>query len=182
MIADFFKSKVVRFLAFFLLLIIGWKIVYEQLIHPGGRLDRLVINNTVDTSEKLLHAFGYKTFDDQNETIRTVGIDGTHGLWIGDPCNGITLFSLFIAFLIPFPGPWKHKAWFIPAGVLIIHAANIVRITMLCIIVKAKPAWLDFNHTYTFQILMYAIIFLLWMWWVKRFSGLQLPKKNDKTA
>jgi len=177
--SDLLKSKVARFLAFFLLLYLAWYLLYTLVLHPWGGLDRLVINNTVDLSEGLLQLLGYETFNDNNPTMRTVGIDGTHGLWIGDPCNGLTLFALFTAFLVTFPGPWRHKAWFIPAGIAIIHAANILRIASLCIIVKNAPEWLDFNHTYTFQILMYVVIFLLWMWWVRRYSGLPVSRKKD---
>lgn len=176
--ADFLKSKAVRFLAFFLLYYVAWKVVYELFIHPWGVADHAVINNSVVISEWFLRLFGYDTFTDNNPAMRTVGIDGTHGIWIGDPCNGLTLFALFTAFLLAFPGSWKTKAWFIPAGIVIIHFANVLRITALCIIVEVAPEWLDFNHTYTFQILMYAIIFALWMWWIRRYSGLTPPKKT----
>lgn len=171
---EIFKSKVVRFLAFFLGLYLGWYLLYEWVIHPWGSLDTAVINNTSNLAEKMLRLFGYATFNDHNPTVRTIGVDGTHGLWIGDPCNGLTLFALFSCFVIAYPGTWKHKAWFIPSGILLIHAANILRVTGLCIIVEEAPEWLNFNHTYTFQILMYALIFGMWMYWVRRFA-------NDKT-
>ncbi|TND06487.1 MAG: Transmembrane exosortase (ExosortaseEpsH) [Bacteroidetes bacterium] len=167
---DFFKSKVVIFLAFFLGLYLGWYLLYEWVLHPWGRLDQFVINNTATLAEKLLQVFGYDTFSDNNPTVRTIGVDGTHGLWIGDPCNGLTLFALFSTFILAYPGSWKHKAWFIPSGILLIHAANILRVTGLCIIVEVSPEWLNFNHTYTFQILMYVLIFALWMLWVKKFT------------
>lgn len=40
---------------------------------------------------------GFPVFAGNNPTIRTIGIDGTNGLWIGDPCNGLSLFALFIS-------------------------------------------------------------------------------------
>jgi exosortase family protein XrtF len=114
---------------------------------------------------------GYESFISDNATIRTVGIDGTHGLWIGDPCNGLTLFALFAIFIVAYPGPWKHKLWFIPVGITVIHFLNVMRITALCIIVMKRPEWLDFNHTYTFQLLMYGFIFGLWWIWIQKLSS-----------
>ncbi|MGL4598180.1 MAG: exosortase X [Bacteroidia bacterium] len=172
------ERKLLRFLLFFILIYLGWYIIYELFIHPWGKLDMLVINDTVAHTQQLLHLFGYDVFVSNNETVRTVGIDGTHGLWIGDPCNGLTLFALFLSFIVAFPGAWKHKAWFIPTGILLIHLLNIIRVTCLCMIVKYNPTWLEFNHTYLFQLLMYGFIFLLWMIWIKRYSGLQMRKSS----
>jgi exosortase family protein XrtF len=162
--------KLVRFLLIFFALYFGWTILYDQLINPWGKLDTWVINASSSGSIWLLKLLGYNTFIGPSETIRTIGIDGTHGLWIGDPCNGITLFALFTSFIIAFPGQWKHKLWFIPAGILFIHFMNVIRITALCVIVLYRPDWLMFNHTYLFQILMYLFIFGLWWIWISRFS------------
>jgi exosortase family protein XrtF len=170
--------SILRFIGVFLALYLGWVMLYEWLIHPWGKLDRLVINDTSLWSVWLLEVFGYPTFLEDNATIRTIGIDGTHGLWIGDPCDGIALFALFVFFIVAYPGRWLHKLWFIPAGITLIHFLNIIRITLLCIILKAHPDWLEFNHTYLFQVLMYGFVFLLWFAWIRWFS--KIPK--EKTA
>ena len=167
----FLKNPIVRFLVTFGFFYLTWFLIYELLIHPWGRLDSSVINNSIFFSSHLLELFGYTVFTSHSETMRTLGIDGTHGLWIGDPCNGIALFSLFTFFIIAYRGNWKKKMWYIPVGILSIHFMNIIRITALCIIVYKKPEWLEFNHTYLFQILMYLFIFLLWIIWVKKFSS-----------
>lgn len=175
---DFRENKIVRFLALFLGLYTLWMIVYHYKIHPWGKLDMLVINDSSLWSLWLLETLGFDTFQGTSETIRTIGIQGTHGLWIGDPCNGLTLFALFSLFIIAYPGKWKHKAWYIPLGIALIHTLNIIRITALCIITLKWPASLDFNHTYLFQVLMYGFIFLLWYIWIKKFS----PKPADVNA
>jgi exosortase/archaeosortase family protein len=73
----------------------------------------------------------------------------------------------FALFVIAFPGSVKKKLWFIPLGIVIIHFANVLRVIGLAAINYVAPQYLEFNHTYTFTILVYGIIFLLWMWWVK---------------
>lgn len=166
-------KRILRFIVVFLGLFLGWMTLYYLVLNPWGKLDQLVINDASLWALFFLDKLGFKTFMGTNPTIRTIGIDGTHGLWIGDPCNGITLFALFVFFIIAFPGSWKHKLWFIPAGITVIHAMNIIRITVLCIIVLKHPQWLEFNHTYLFQVLMYGVVFLLWYIWIRRFSNLR---------
>lgn len=164
------EKRILRFLALFIGLYAGWMMLYHWVIHPWGKLDTLVINDSSLWALWVLDTLGFSTFQGNHETIRTIGIAGTHGLWIGDPCNGLTLFALFSLFILAYPGKWKHKAWFIPAGIVLIHTLNILRIVALCIITQKAPDWLNFNHTYLFQILMYGFIFLLWYIWIKKFS------------
>ncbi|HET6990747.1 MAG TPA: archaeosortase/exosortase family protein [Bacteroidia bacterium] len=165
------------FIGFFLGIYLGWMMLYEWVLHPWGKLDTLVINDSSNWALFILKKLNFPIFEGNNPTIRTIGIDGTHGLWIGDPCNGLTLFALFTSFILAYPGSWKHKLWFIPLGISLIHTMNIIRLTSLCIIVLKKPEWLEFNHTYLFQVLMYGFIFLLWYIWIKKFS--EKPKSNS---
>ena len=72
------------------------------------------------------------------ENIRTIGVQGGHLLWIGDPCNGVGLFAVYLIFLLAYPGPWKHKLWFAALGLLSIHLINALRIAALCIIVTSR--------------------------------------------
>ena len=98
-------------------------------------------------------------------------IDSFHrGVWVGDNCNGFKLFSIFSIFIIAYPANWKSKLWYVPVGILIVHLANIFRIMALVLINDSNPAYLDFNHDYTFTIFVYSIIFALWYYWLKKFS------------
>jgi exosortase family protein XrtF len=175
------RHPLARFLLLFIFLYTAWYLLYELYLNPKGGMDRFVINSSVWASEHVLKLIGYVTFTTHSETIRTVGIDGTTGLWIGDPCDGLTLFALFTAFILSFPGPWKHKVWFIPCGVLAIFMINVLRIAGLCMVVKYKPALLDLNHDYVFKILVYAFIFGLWMLWVNRFSSIRSSLSTNES-
>ena len=95
------------------------------------------------------------------------------GLRNRDPCGGVVLFALYALFLIAFPGPWRHKVWFIPAGIAVLHAVNVARVIALLFVQYATPDWLQFNHDYTFTVLIYTIIFGLWYAWIRWFV---LPK------
>lgn len=171
-----FSDPLPRFLVTALLLYTGWYCAYEFWIHPTQSLDGLVVQNTINISKKILEGFGYSV--SQPET-RLLKIEGTGGVFVSDSCNGIPLFVLFSIFIIAFPGPWKKKIIFIPAGIVLIHAANIARVVALAMIQHKNREWVEFNHTYTFTILMYAFIFIMWMLWVKKFSGISF--NTDKT-
>ena len=150
-----------------------WLLLYHFLLASHTLLDRFVIDNLIDIASTGLRVIGYELIPNpaENEPIRTIGIDGTHGLWVGDPCNGLTLFAVFLSFMLAIPGKFLPKIWFIPLGLLCIHLANATRIMLLTIIVEIDYNYLDFNHNYTFTIFVYGIIIGLWWWYIKKLSG-----------
>lgn len=168
MILKFLKNPIIRFLLTLLLLYLAWFVIYNLWLHPKETLDFFVINITIVISKFLLESMGYNVF---TGIERVIGVDGTGGLWIGDNCNGISLFGLFSGFIIAYPGKWWKKLIYIPIGIILIEQANVIRVVSLAILDTHSRAWTEFNHTYTFTILVYGFIFLLWMIWVNKFSS-----------
>ncbi len=148
-------------------LFIGWLALYTFYIHPNGTLDRFAVDLLIREGTWVLDAIGYDTIQEDLEgDVRTLGIDGSFGVWVGDPCNGVEVIALFIGFLIAFPAKKKHLWWFIPTGVIAIHHLNLLRVIVLAIIQSKAPEYLDFNHTYTFTILIYGFVAALWYIWI----------------
>ena len=169
-------NEVIWFLVKAAGMLLAWYLVYEFVLNPTEIIDLPMIKHLIWASSLFLSLFGYHVIDRVFEDMRTMGIDGTNGVWIGDACNGITLFAVFAIIIIALPGPVKTKLWYIPMGILVIHLSNIIRITALSIIVFYKPDILEFNHNYTFQLIEYTIMFLLWIRWVNKYSGLSLKR------
>lgn len=164
-VIEFLKKPVYNFIFKALGLYILWYIVYELWLHPMGKLDLWVIKNTLRLSAFSLKGFGFHIFTGSD---RLIGIDGTNGLWMGDNCDSIELCALFAGFIIAFRGAWLKKLWFIPLGMGLIFLLNVLRVDFLAIIQKyLSPKWLEFNHTYTFTIIVDAFIFMLWIYWVR---------------
>ena len=155
----------VRFLIYAALLYLLWFLVYDLGIKPYTRFDLMVTLNMIYVSDFLLSLMGYDVVTEN----RTITLLGTVGLFVGAACNGVPLFALFSGFIIAFPGSIARKLYFIPIVILLIHALNIIRVTALCLIQLAAPHLLEFNHTYTFTILIYGFIFFLWMVWVNSY-------------
>jgi exosortase family protein XrtF len=163
----FLKNPVVRFLLIVFALYLLWYLVYNLWLHPAEQVDLFVIDLTVSMSKWILETMGYLVYTGAD---RLIGIDGASGLWIGDSCNGIALFSLFACFVIAYKGKIKYKLLYIPAGIVCIQLLNVLRVVVLAILDTHSRAWTEFNHTYTFTIVIYGFIFWLWMTWVNRFA------------
>ena len=145
--------------------------LYEFIIKRNTRGDQLFIREIINLCRWILDALSFKTFASKDvNDMQVFGIDGSNGVWIGGPCNGITLLFLFAIFIIAYPGNIKNKLWYLPLGMLIVYSINILRIIALALIAFYYPQYLDFNHTYTFTFIAYSAVFALWMLWVNKFS------------
>lgn len=165
---------VYRFLTLFGLLSLIWYFLYTYLLQPYTSLDESTIRLTTWFSSGILDALGHTTFVNGRE----LRIAGTSGLWIGDNCNAVVLFALFTGFIISFPGDLRSKTWYIPLGLAVIFILNCIRMAALAIIDTYSREWTEFNHTYTFTIVIYGAIFYMWMIWVNNFSEVKKLKNE----
>ena len=121
-------------------------------------------------------------------------IDSKEGLArvvIAPECASLKQWMHWLFLMILFPGPWKHKLWYIPAGLVIIEWTNVVRI---CGILLMQIAWPDIHihlfgndintfhlaHDYIFKLFFYLIIFLMWVLWVEKFYNPSLKSKQHE--
>ncbi len=149
---------------------------YEFVLKKYTNFDQYFIRIIIRICENLLSVLSYKTFSSKEiNDFQVFGIDGSNGVWIGGPCNGITLMFLFAIFIIAYPGNSKHKLWYLTLGIISVYILNLFRIISLSLIAYYKPSYLEFNHTYTFTFIAYSFVFSLWMLWVNRFS---IKKEN----
>lgn len=97
---------------------------------------------------------------------------------VGESCSGLKQFIQFISLMILFPGPWKHKLWFIPAGVLIIHIVNVFRIVSLSVIVSIFDSQnaFTFSHDWILRPFFYVVIFGMWVFWTEKIMKLKSNK------
>lgn len=172
MLTQLVKNKYYFFITKAVGLYVMFYCIYEFYIKKHTTLDQLFIRKLIHVCTSVLETFGYHTFaSKETNDVQVFGIDGSNGVWIGGPCNGINLMFLFAIFIIAYPSNGiKQKLWFIPLGILIVHTVNIIRIVSLSLIALYAPEYLDFNHTYTFTFLVYSIVFGLWMLWVNIFA------------
>ena len=167
-----------QFLLKAVLLYLGWHILFYNWIEPDGSLNHWLTYNTASISSFMLNIFSsgqysLSPFSEQNTMLFK---DGGAVVLIEHGCNGLILMVLFAGFVIAFPGPWRKKLWFVPMGVLAIYLINSLRVIGLALNRMMSQSSFDFNHKYTFTILVYGAIFYFWMVWVNRFSGINAKK------
>jgi exosortase/archaeosortase family protein len=92
------------------------------------------------------------------------------GLILNDSCSGIKQIMQFAILMLIFPGPWKHKAWFIPLGMIIVHFTNVLRIILLTVVAEHWPANVKYAHDNWLRIMFYVVIFALWLLWVEKIA------------
>ena len=175
MLKRLIKDEKQRRIASFVMKAVGlyliWFVAYDFYLAPAGSIDAWLNNRVARDGVTLLNLFGYNSSITPGIDQTIMCIDGKEMVGVGNPCNGLELFVLFTGFILCFPGHWKIKAWFIPAGILIIHLVNVIRAAILALIQKNAPEQLDFNHHYTFTIIVYTVLFVLWMVWTNKFSS-----------
>ncbi|UKN01557.1 archaeosortase/exosortase family protein [Paracrocinitomix mangrovi] len=169
---QYLKNPIFKFLFFAGIMYISWLLIYYFLITEHTSWDYHLDHNIAYLSQQFMQLFGVETFIDlESDHVLLFLTEGNlRAVMIGDECNGFKLFAVFSIFILAFPGKWKAKMWFVPLGMLIIHLANIIRVCALLLIYDKYPEYLDFNHLYTFTIFVYAIILILWLWYIKKFS------------
>ena len=173
------KSPEFKFLITFIPLIITWYFTYHYLYKIDDLLnfdsDLLTGFSKILSSQSnfILSIFNFQTSIEIHGDMvvaKIIDYPYSHGVWIGEPCNGIKVFGLFAIFILSFKGDLIKKLIFIPIGILIIHFLNIIRIALLTYISAVNPYILDFNHNITFQLFIYGSMLALWYLWIIKFS------------
>lgn len=156
-----------RFLLTAAALYLLWFAGYEQWLKTQSHLDETLSLNIANVSATALQLVGF------GGTVegRVVSVAGKPAVVVGDQCNGLVLYALFAGFVLAFPGgSWRRKLPFIGGGIALIYLLNVLRVGALALNHLYSYGTVDFNHHYTFTFVVYACIFLLWVFWVRRYA------------
>lgn len=105
------------------------------------------------------------------QTYDTLLLNDVPAIAVEEGCNGISVAILFMAFVVGFGGRWKSMIWFLPAGVIILHLANLARLILLAwLSVETEGNAFHFFHKFGFTAVIYAAVFVIWIWWVRSYG------------
>lgn len=166
---DYTKNPMVQFVlkascVYILWELLNWFQMHNTAFHSiwmtlhGGIRDNIVV-----MSAWLLRVMHYNIV--QYDAV--ILIVGSAGVEVGPACVGFGLLFGFAGLILSYHGSLKSKLWFIPLGLLGIHTINILRIVILAIISNINNDWVEFNHKYVFNTIIYIFIFLMFTWWVR---------------
>lgn len=167
-----------------LIIFLVWKAIYSFFLLPDRVIDEpltqtvgkhvvIMLNkmavgepfHAVEKTQRIVQE-GVETFPVQTVLYyQDIPISG-----IGDPCNGLEVFVLYLGFIIAFPSGWLRKAIFIPSGIALIYVANIARFIGLVWLQWYKPDLLEFAHDYLYKGVIYFMIFLIWVVFTRNLS------------
>lgn len=102
-------------------------------------------------------------------------------VWVNRSCSGLKQFYQWTILMLLYPGPWKHKLWFVPMGLLIIFIVNVFRIVGMTFVSINIPQHWDFVHDYVARPFFYVVIFTLWVWWNEKFNLKNKKRKESAT-
>jgi len=174
----FIKYKsVIRFILTFLVVYIVFSIIYKLYLQysDGSRFYPDYFTNRVAIqTEALLNTFGYQAqlISHTDEPSIKVILNGRFLARIIEGCNGISVIILFLSFIIAFSGQLKTTFLYIFSGSVLIYVINLIRIVLLTIGIYHFPEYEDVLHTVIFPGIIYGMVFILWVFWVNRFSKL----------
>ena len=138
-----------------------WFVVYDLWLLPDGRLDTALSEFVAAATGAVLSPF-YSTVVVDG---RTVWGTPTAGVFIENGCNGLSALSLFVGFVVAYPGSWRRRALFIPLGLAAIVATNIARCASLVVVQDLWPSLFGQVHGLHALFVFYLVIFGLWVLW-----------------
>jgi exosortase family protein XrtF len=125
-------------------------------------------------SKNLLENFGYSTqvIPHPNEPSMKLILEGKYLARVIEGCNGMSIIILFVSFIVAFSGKIKTTVLYLLSGSVLLYVVNLLRIVILSIGLYHYPWRKEELHTVIFPAIIYGMVFLLWMFWVNRFSNI----------
>ncbi len=152
----------------------SWLLLYNSLLIPFTFLDEWVIHILVVTSCLILSILGLEVSTNQGVFFQSIAIDDYPGVVISHHCDALSVIAIFIIVLCVFSHQHRFLWRYILSGSVIIQFVNVIRIVCLSLIFRFHPEWLKFNHDYTFTILVYGVVVLIWWWRFRSLDKAQL--------
>lgn len=168
-------QAVLKFLFLFLgtYIVLGGCYLLYLSQEPSEKYYPEIITHTVaKQSAALITSFGYEAvvYKSLENPSMLLSINGKTIVSIVEGCNAISVIILFTAFIIAFSQKKKPTILYIFAGAVLIYTVNLFRIALLTIGIYHYPQYQDFLHQIAFPAIIYGMVFLLWLLWVKRIS------------
>lgn len=172
-------TEVQTFLKRALIIFIVWKLLYTFILFPLHIPDTQLRNATSwGTVQLLKWKFPQNIISKENKvsTDKLTGEETTSAIilkdnkkiiGIADACNGLELYVLYIAFLFCFSARWIKMVTYIVAGSAIIYIGNILRCYFISLMNIDRFNLIEVAHHYVFKLIMYAVIFSLWVLFLK---------------
>jgi exosortase/archaeosortase family protein len=182
-----YKSHFLKNVFYFFVLLLSFHFIYlfwtQQHFYPIEKQ----VNVLFDKASKLL-------FDQSTWMLRdvlqikittegqTIFVNGHKAyVEVSPGCTSLKQWLHWLFLMLLFPGSWKHKLWYIPFGVIIIHFINVFRVIGLTLVIIPWSQYFHFFHDSFFRPIFYLFIFIMWVIWMEFFVHLKKRKAIQLT-
>lgn len=162
-----------RFVGIFLGCYLGLSVLYGLWIESLGSIPDFMTREVSREVVDILKTLGVEATQQANPLGPTVFIHqgDRKVLNVFEGCNGLNVMIVFLSFVLAYGGKRERVLWFIPAGFVVIHLANLGRILWLFGLSSVNAQLFYYFHKYFFTAVIYVIVFALWWFWVTRWNG-----------
>ncbi|MBS1578863.1 MAG: archaeosortase/exosortase family protein [Bacteroidetes bacterium] len=172
-------AEVQTFLKKVLAIFIVWKLLYTFILFPLKTPDTQLRNATSWGTIQLLKLKFPQSIILKENKVSTDKLTGEETnsdiilkdnrkiIGIADACNGLELYVLYIAFLLCFSAKWTKIITYVLVGSAVIYVGNILRCYFISLMNIDRFNLIEVAHHYVFKLVMYAVIFSLWVLFLK---------------
>ncbi len=154
------KEAVFFFIKFFVLMGL---FLFLELLNPVSQKVIVPVTNLLARSSVfLLGLLGTKT-----NVSGTLIVSPQFAADIKAGCTGIEPIIILLVAIFAFPSSWKAKVHGAVLGMVILQAANLIRIVSLVYLGINHPKYFHDAHTFIWQIVIIALSLFLWIVWAR---------------
>lgn len=138
-----------------------------------------ITNIVAKHAQKVCEFLGYdiKTSQNFSELSIAFEVNGNYVANIVEGCSSVGVMILFLAFIIAFSGKFKTTILFGIFGLILIYITNIFRIVLMTLAIYHYPEYQNILHDIVFPGIIYGMVFLLWVIWVRKFAIINKKEK-----
>lgn len=132
-----------------------------------------------DTVGYIMRGVGFDAENHQieGETFRRFYLNGFYCSRVNEGCNAISVMIVFVSFVVAFGKKIISTVLYVLLGLVLLHATNLFRISLLNYIFTYYPEYEKVSHDILFPLIIYGMVIILWLIWVKYF--LTSTKANE---
>ena len=132
-----------------------------------------ITSKVAQQTKIILSFFNYETrvLQHEDEMSMKVILNGRYVARVIEGCNSVSIIILFLAFIVAFKGSLKNTIIFGILGSIIIYGVNLLRISILMVVIYKYQSYQELFHNLVFPAIIYGITFFLWVVWVHKFSN-----------
>lgn len=162
-----------RFLLVYTILLLVYKIYLSGFNVKANETDQITVA-VAEQANGLMNFFGY------NSSVKPSLTEASMNLFYGpndyyvrviEGCNAVSVMILFAAFCFAFSAYFWRTLLYVIIGFIVIHLLNVVRIALILVLIVKYPHWFDTLHDIVFPLFIYGVVFVLWCFWLFKFSG-----------